>query len=190
MKLMLALVLVTTGLFPVGARGQNLYQFVFRGVSYQTNAAGNFVTKPINERTLLTAWARAAGRPNVRGLAPVYHVGGNELGDTIEVINTTNGVAVGTLLGLYFGESFGRLAVKNANDTQEKRLDYIYTDQNSHSIGAATVNKRISANTNGTSRTSASGQMTWEVLPGGLLPAGIVNGNFLTGKAFNFGSGR
>src|ERR1043166_7477145 len=117
--------------------GQNKFQFVFTGTCWTTNASGQIVPKPITNATLLGDFAAANGIANTAWLTLAYHLKGNELGDAIEVINRTNGASVGTIFGLYFGEDFGRQALLSGSGKQLRRIEYVYTDQNSHSLGSA-----------------------------------------------------
>src|SRR5579859_863793 len=135
-KMLLTLALLLVVPFSC-ALGQNLFQFVFTGTCWTTNTAGKIVPQPISNATLLKDFATQNGVANTSWLSLAYHVGGNELGDTIDVINRTNGATVGTIFGLYFGESFGRMALLSGSGKQMKRIEYIYTDQNSHSLGRA-----------------------------------------------------
>src|SRR5215831_13192132 len=89
------------------AQAQNQLVFVFNGSCATTDSNGHITSQPINNQTLLTDYARANGLgTNISGLGLTYHVGGNELGDTVDVINRTNGATLFTIFGLYFGEAF------------------------------------------------------------------------------------
>jgi hypothetical protein len=122
------------------------------------------VSKPLNNKVLLQQAAKAGGTSDISGMALAYHIGGNDLGDTIEVINRTNGTTLATLFGLYFGESFGRQALLSGSHKQMKRLEYIYTDQNDHSLGSALLTDYYFLDSNGnTNRTYVLGQMQYIV---------------------------
>src|SRR5882724_11996593 len=88
------------------ARAQSKLQIVINGTCSTTDAQGHIISQPINNQTLLQKAAAAGGLKDTSGLGLAYHVNGNDLGDTIEVINTSTGVTLTTLFGLYFGESF------------------------------------------------------------------------------------
>jgi hypothetical protein len=157
-----AVILATT--FNVYA--QNQLQIVINGSSATTDSNGHIVSKPISNATLLSDFAHANGVSDTSGLMLAYHLGGNQLGDTIDVINRTNGASVFTLFGLYFGESFGRLALLSGSGRQLKRIEYIYTDQNSHSLGSALLTDYFFLDTNGnTNATYVLGQMQYLILP-------------------------
>jgi hypothetical protein len=103
----------------------------------------------------------------VTNLVLVYHVKGSTFGDTIDVINTTSGSAT-TLFGFFFGEdaSLNRTALTNIAGTEIRRVDYLYTRQNSHSMGTGFVTKRYLAAGNGDVRATVDGgQLQWIVLP-------------------------
>jgi len=144
---------------------QDQLQIALSGTCYTTDAQGRIVPQAINNQTLLDQAAQAGGLRDSSGLGLSYHLNGNSLGDTIEVINRTNGVTLTTLFGLYFGESFGRESLLSASHRQMKRIEYIYTDQNSHSLGSAFLTDYFFFDTNG--RTNAIyvlGQMQYLIL--------------------------
>jgi len=156
----------------------------FRGYCYQTNEAGKIVTTPISEKTMLRDRAAAAGLTDLRNMAVVYHVNGSSFGDTVDIVTTTNGTVLDTLFGYYFGEdqNLGRIALTNSTGTEVRRIDYIYTSQNSHSMGATFTTKRYSTNRNGTVHVSISGPMSWIVTPEGTNGQKVCNGTFSIGK--------
>src|SRR5437660_7695242 len=120
------------------AAAQNQLVLVINGSCATTDSNGHIISKPINNGTLLRDFAQANGMgTNTSGLGLTYHLGGNSLGDTIDVINRTNGATLFTLFGLYFGEDFGRMALLSGSGQQLRRIEYVYTDQNSHSLGSA-----------------------------------------------------
>jgi hypothetical protein len=156
----LVLASVTNG----NAQGQ--LQILISGTCYTTDAQGHIVPQAINNQTLLQQAANAGGLKDTSGLALSYHLNGNSLGDTIEVINRTTGVTLTTLFGLYFGESFGREALLSASHRQMKRIEYIYTDQNSHSLGSVFLTDYYFFDTSGnTNATYVLGQMQYLILP-------------------------
>lgn len=164
------------------AHAQSEYQWVFRGTRYQQSSDGRLVGTPFTEKTMLQEALAAGGITDASPYAVVYHVAGSSFGDTVDIVYRTNGVAVKTLYGFFFGQDFGRILLANAEGTQEKRLDYIYTDQNSHSLGSAFITKRIMPDKKGTRRVVLEGQMQWVVQPQGNIPAQICVGRFSTGK--------
>lgn len=127
---------VLVGLATTGS-AQSKLQMVISGTCYTTDAQGHIVPQAINNQTLLQKAAQAGGLTDTSNLGLAYHLNGNDLGDTIEVINRTTGATLTTLFGLYFGESFGRESLLSASRQQMRRIEYIYTDQNSHSLGSA-----------------------------------------------------
>ena len=177
----LSVALVFTAL---SARTQEELSVTIRATCLQTNAAGKFVTTRINNQTLLMEAALAGGRTDTKGLALVYHFQGSSFGDTIDVVNVTNGIAYKTLYGFFFGDSapLGRIALTNGPGTEVHRIDYIYTDQNSHSLGASLTTQRFPAGQGGTTRPSITGQMEWLVTPDGTNATKLCTGTFMTGK--------
>jgi hypothetical protein len=174
------------------------YQWIFHGMEYETNGAGNIVGIPITDQTLLADRAKEGGITDLSTVAIVYHIGGGSpLGgtppwDTIDVINATNGVVLTTEFGLYYGSDaqYGRTAVTNATQTEERRIDYLYSFDNtgytvsgSDSIGAAFITKRFLSDGAGNTNTIIDGSFGWDSLPHGTNTAPLVCiGNFTLGK--------
>jgi len=148
------------------ASAQNQLQILISGTCLTTDAQGHIVPQAINNQTLLQKAATAGGLKSTSGLALSYHLNGNELGDTIEVINRTTGATLSTLFGLYFGESFGRESLLSASHKQLKRIEYIYTDQNSHSLGSVLLTDYYFFDSSGnTNATYVLGQMQYLITP-------------------------
>ncbi len=170
------------------AQNSGMYLFKFQGLSYTTNAAGRIRSTRVTERTLLQDKASAANITDVSGMSVVYHVAGSGFGDTIDIVNTSTGQVLDTLLGLYFSQAFSRVGITNALDTEERRIDYLYTDQDAHSMGAASVRRTyttVGRGTNATQRLMVQGRMDWvkaiDAAQGG---SKLYSGNFFTGAAF------
>lgn len=178
-------------LFPLIAfntQAQNQLQIAISGSCATTDSSGHIIAKPINNGTLLSDFARANGLADTSSLTLAYHLGGNTLGDTIEVINRTNGASVFTLFGLYFGESFGRMALLSGSGRQLKRIEYIYTDQNSHSLGSALLTDYYFLDATGnTNATYVLGQMQYLILPGSThTNTQVCTASFNTLRPFKF----
>lgn len=141
-------------------------QLVISGTSWSTNSAGVIVARAINNGTILRDLATANGTADYSTWGLAYHFRGNDLGDTIDVIDRNNGTVLKTIYGLYFGEDFGRTAILSGSHRQLKRLEYIYTDQNSHSLGSALLTDYFFFDSKGnTNNTVVLGQMQWVVTP-------------------------
>ena len=164
------------------------FQWTFRGLCYQTNAAGKIISTAVTDKTLLREKAAAAGITDLKSLALVYHIKGDVLGDTVDVINATNGAVLGEhVLGFYFGDydrgqNLGRMALTNSAVTEVRRIDYIYTPQNGHSMGSAFTTKRYRTNHNGTVTTTIGGPIFWLILPEGTNGQRICSGTYMLGK--------
>jgi hypothetical protein len=172
-----------------GAQAQNQLVFVINGSTATTDSNGHIVSKPVNNQTLLMDYAKANGLgSNISGLALAYHLGGNELGDTIDVINRTNGATVFTLFGLYFGESFGRTALLSSSGQQLRRIEYIYTHQNSHSLGSALLTDYYFLDGNGnTNKTYVLGQMQYLLTPDNThTNTQVITASFFTTRPYSF----
>ena len=86
------------------ALAQYEFKWTFRGTCYETNSSGNVITTPITEQTILQEFAQQGGITDLSTVAIVYHLHGNDLGDTIEVVNSTNGSTYTAPFGLFFGD--------------------------------------------------------------------------------------
>ncbi len=152
---------------PINTQPPGLYHLSSRASPSTTDPPGRIVSKPINNGTLLKDFAALHNSGKTSGLALAYHIGGNELGDTIDVINSTNGAVVYSLFGLYFGESFGRMELPSASGRQIKRIEYVYTDQNSHSLGSVLLTTYFWFDSNGNTNATAvlGSNMEYLVLP-------------------------
>ena len=167
---------------------QGLLQMTIAGTCSTLDAQGHIVSQPINSQTLLQQAAKAGGLSSTEGLGLAYHLNGNSLGDTIDVINRTNGVVLTTLYGLYFGESFGRQSMLSSSHRQMKRLEYIYTTQNDHSLGSALLTDYFFFDTNGnTNATYVLGQMQWIVTTDASHPnTQVCSASFSTFRPWKF----
>ncbi len=172
----------------VRAYAQNQLQITINGSCSTLDFSGRIVSVPLNNQTLLKDYARDQGVTNLNHLGLAYHVGGNDLGDTIEVINTTNGAPVFTLFGLYFGESFDRPFLRSSSGRQLKRIEYIYTSQNSHSLGSALLTDYYVLDDNGnTNTTYVLGQMQYVTAPDAThTNTQVCTASFVTRRPWQF----
>lgn len=170
------------------AGAQDKLQLILSGTCSTFDAQGHIVSQPINNQTLLQQAAQAGGLSDTSGLGLAYHLNGNSLGDTIDVINRTNGTVLTTLYGLYFGESFGRQSMLSSSHRQMKRLEYIYTSQNSHSLGSVLLTDYFFFDTSGnTNATYVLGQMQWIVTTDASHPnTQVCSASFYTYKPWKF----
>jgi hypothetical protein len=182
-------ILLASVLFTSTALAQSsfLFKITFRGTCYQTNTTGVVVATPVTEQTLLQN-AATSGGVDWHTLALVYHVQGSSFGDTIDVVDATTGAVATTLYGLFFGDNtvqdLGRTALTNSPGTEVRRLDYIYTSQNSHSMGACFTTKRYQTDRNGNGRATIEGQMQWVVNPVGDAGTKLYTASFITTRPF------
>ncbi len=169
------------------------YKFVFNGTSYQTNGVGNIVETPITDLTLLQTQAQRLNITNLDTISIVYHIGGGPpYGDTVDIISNSTGQTLTTEFGFYFGSdtNLGRYAVTNATQTEQRRVDQIYTFSNTRytyenpdSLGTAFTCKRFLADTNGNTNTIVEGTLSWDVTPTVTNAGPIVCvGNFTLGQ--------
>lgn len=159
------------------------FLWTFSGLCYETNAAGAIIVKRVSQATMLAEACAAAG-VSVEGKAVVYHVNGSVFGDTVDIVSRTNGAVLQNLLGYFYGvdASLGRVSLSNGNSKQVKEIDYIYTSQNSHSMGASFTSKTYATNRNGTVNELVEGPIHWLIAPEGTNGTKVCTGNFVTGK--------
>jgi hypothetical protein len=186
-KHFLTAVFAALALGAIQATAQNQLQLAITGSCSTLDAQGHIVSTPISNQTLLQA-AAVAGGISVSGLGLAYHIGGNALGDTIDVINRNTGATLTTLYGLYFGESFGRQALMSASHQQMKRIEYIYTTQNSHSLGSVLLTDYFILDSSGhTNTTYVLGQMQWLVTTDNTHPnTQVCSASFRTFQPWTF----
>jgi hypothetical protein len=169
------------------------YKFVFNGTAYQTNVSGNIVGTPISDQTLLQSQAQSLNITNLSTISLVYHFnGGPPYGDTVDVISNANGQTLTYQFGFFFGSdtNLGRYAVTNATQTEQRRVDQIYTFdnttysyENGDSLGTAFTYKHFLTDNNGNTNSMVEGTLAWDVIPTGTNPAPMVCvGNFTLGQ--------
>jgi hypothetical protein len=189
----MTLVALVLGRFTVIGQSYYEYKFVFSGTAYQTNALGNIVGTPITDQTLLQSQAQRLNITNLSTVSIVYHLnGGLPYGDTVDIISNATGQTLTYQFGFYFGSdtSLGRYAVTNATQTEQRRVDQIYTFnntpysyENSASLGAAFTCKRFLTDTNGNRNTFIEGMLSWDVTPTGTNTGPVLCiGNFTLGQ--------
>jgi hypothetical protein len=194
----IAVALFLAGGFRVLGQSHFEYKFLFNGAAYQTNGTGNIVTNVLTDQTLLQAQAQHLNITNLSTISLVYHLnGGLPYGDTVDVISNSTGQTLSTLFGLYFGSdypgesaSLGRYAVTNAPQTEQRRVDQIYTFANtpytyanSESLGASFTCKRFLVDTNGNTNMFIDGTLFWDVRPTGTNVASVLcAGSFTLGQ--------
>jgi hypothetical protein len=178
-----------------GAHAQySMYKFVFNGMAYKTNAAGNVAPMPITDQTLLADRAARGGITDLSTVAIVYHINGDFRGDTIDIINVTNGAVLTRQFGLWFGSdnTYLRTAVTNAAQTEIRRVDYVYTTDYStytsppfdHSLGWAFTTKQFVKDSHGNiTQTSIYGPIHWSVKPQGTNSTIFCTGTYSLGQA-------
>ena len=83
----------------------NRFFFTFRGTSVITNGSGNFVTRRITERTWLEDYARTAGIADPKTLRMVYHLGADQRGDVLEIVDAKTGASIYPYFSFFFAVS-------------------------------------------------------------------------------------
>jgi len=190
-KLTATIALLMLGSLLAKAQNYTEYRFIFYGTAYQTNSAGTLVATRITDQTLLKSRAIQGGIGDLSKVAIVYHVNGNSLGDTIDIIST-DGTYLTTEFGLYFGDdrALGRTVVGSPQAGGQRRVDPMYTFDNSEytysnsdSVGAAFTYKRFVPAGKGKTNAVINGTMSWSVIPTGTNTNPILCiGTFSIGK--------
>lgn len=164
--LRLVLLLCILAITHLNVLAGDLFQFTFHGTAWTTNGDGKIISHPVNQAVWLNDYITSNGLTNTNSLALVYHLNGDDRGDVIEVVNATNGTLISPMWALFFGDSFGRMSLSDASGTRFRRIQYVYGQQISESVGSAFLIERIfldrKGNTNGL---SLQGSMSYELLP-------------------------
>ncbi len=177
----------------VCVQAQNEFLLTFRGNSYQTNASGNVVARPVTDQTWLSEAAYAQGITNTSGMAVVYHVAGSSFGDTIDVVNRATGATYTTLLGFFFGDNsvqnLGRTALTNSTGTEVRRVDQLYVlyknnFQSAEALGSAFVTKRFMTDQFGHPHGTVDADLNYLMLPAGTNVTRMFLGSFTTTRPF------
>jgi hypothetical protein len=178
------LAMLLVGVWP--AQAQYLFSVTFRGTNYQADASGKIVPLQTTEDSILKEIAERHGIADPKTLALIYHIQGSGFGDTIDAVYANSGASVQTFLGLFFGDdpTLDRLALTNAAGTEIRRLDFLYTDQNTHSMGVGFTTKRFVPGDSGAIRATFEGQLHWVYLPTGNYPIRVCTGAWTTTRPF------
>lgn len=198
MKSILTLLAALSVLLASPAIAQNQFYVTFRGTSWRTNSLGHLTPYPITEQDLLLAAAQAWGRRDATGLSLVYHVQGNSLGDTIDVVDSSNGGGFFmNYFGFYYGEATqstpNRVALTNSTGSMVRRIDHIYTQTASfytspnpggHDMGTGFITKRFMNDASGNPRSTVDGEFYWLVRPQNNIGGMMCKGTFTTTKPF------
>jgi hypothetical protein len=167
------------------AFGQYQFEFTFRGTAWTTNAAGDFVSRPVDDGTLLQDYAQANGVTDTKNLRLVYHYNGDERGDVIEVYDLKNGAVVYPLISLFFGEALGRTLLPSGDGKRFMRIEYTYGHQIDHSTGSAFIYEKYATDSAGNTNHTFQGSISFFMLPDAAHGMQMYNGTFFTGKTVN-----
>lgn len=170
---LIASCLAVLGLATHTLQGQGLYKFVFKGMCYQADTNGKVVNIPFTDQTIINERA-AAGGVDPSTLALVYHVGADARGDTVEIVNSSNGSSILMEFAFFYGAdpTFNRMALTNSAATDIRRVDQLFTFSDSphtcsatHGMGTAYTAKKTIGVTNGISYFKIEGTLQWIVNP-------------------------
>jgi hypothetical protein len=154
-------VVISLIVWPPRSVGQAYWVLKYTGTATGTNGAGKIVTSPMTDKTLVQNCAQHAGLKDTSGLALVLHVNGSSVGDTLEVVNTSDPNLFHCQVSqLAFPESY-----TNSSGTVIKTFSYVYnndsdifSDPSSHSRGSAVITRTIGSGQGGT-RTTLTGKL-------------------------------
>ena len=167
------------------AEAQNLYKIEFKGSCTGLDSAGNQVTQLLNNRAIVREWAARVGATNSAALDIAFHPNaGVGNGDSIDLINKTDGTILISVFPLAFPESTGTPDGKTV-----RRFAYVYDlNHSDFSIGTALMTERISTAKNGsTNRFVVDADMQWYWLPIQTNVFRICTGKFhVDGKPLRF----
>jgi hypothetical protein len=170
----------------VGQTQPYLFALTLRGSFYETNAVGQVTRTAVTEAEILKQIGASAGFNDVSGWALVYHINGSSFGDTIDVVEINSGKVLDTFLGFFFGSdlSLGRMALTNAFNTQERRVDQLYTKQSPYALGSAFVTKRFVTDGLGNVSATIDADMHYLVLGQNGRGPRMFLGSFTTTRPF------
>lgn len=161
-----------------GARAEQVLLMNFKGTLTMTSPDAKLVHQPINSDALASHCLQTIGISNTGPFTLVFHQDSSDIGDTIEVVNKTNGVFACGVLRLYFQEHFER-----ADGTLSKRFAYGYNYINGNSFGTAILNERTTLDKQGhTNRFVIDGSLQWYWTNA----MEVWSGTFTTGSPLTF----
>src|SRR5215831_12819192 len=83
-------VLIGLIVLPPRSAAQSYWVLKYNGTATSTNSTGKIVTVPMTDKTLVQNCAQQSGLTDTSGLALVLHINGSSVGDTLEVVNTSD----------------------------------------------------------------------------------------------------
>jgi hypothetical protein len=133
----------------VSGHAQTVYQVTFKGSCLTTNDSGAIVSEKLNNKSLIQDALTATGATNRSSLEVVYVQGASTdpsaPGDYVEVVDTTNGVAVYTNLLFLYNSPFPA-ALTNAVGTEivaGAQVVPLPLAGSGDSLGGVTIHERI-----------------------------------------------
>ena len=158
-----------------GARAEQFFLMNFKGTLTVTTTDKKLVNKPITSADVAAVNLQSIGITDTNPFVLVFHQDQSDLGDTIEVVNKTNGVFAVGVLRLYFQEKLDR-----ADGTLSKRFAYGYNYIDGNSFGTAILNERTTINKNGQTNFVIDGSLQWYWTNS----MQVWSGTFSTGQPF------
>jgi hypothetical protein len=154
-------VLIGLIVLPSRSAAQSYWVLKYNGTATSTNGTGKIVTVPMTDRTLVQTCAQHAGLTDTSGLALVLHINGSSVGDTLEVVNTSDP----NLFHCEVSQLAFPVSYTNSDGTLIKTFAYVYnndsdifSDPSSHSRGSAVVTRTIGGGQGGM-RTTITGKL-------------------------------
>ncbi|HWI58696.1 MAG TPA: hypothetical protein VNZ22_15835 [Bacillota bacterium] len=179
---LLKLSITVLALQAASALAQDQFRVTFVGTCRTTDGSGRLITRPFLNRDLVTPCAQANGIANLKSVALTYTVGGNPTtgGDTIDVVNATNGTVICPLYILAFPTT-----IPTPNGLGSEQLVFIYPGSGgpgTASIGTARLTEQTILNRNGsTNRISVIGKFQLANAATDTSNLALCTGTFVTG---------
>lgn len=168
-KSLLVAILGLAVLSATAAHAQEKFQIKFRATVRGTNDSGRIFKARQTERTLIRECATDEGVTNRRPLVLAYNIGGDLNGDVIEVVNKSSGEVICQKLRLLFPKT-----LTNGDESQVDQFVYVFTDQQSESVGSGIVTRKALRH----GRTLISGSINFFLLPDGTNGLRFCTANF------------
>ncbi|MGN6556016.1 MAG: hypothetical protein ACTHLW_20095 [Verrucomicrobiota bacterium] len=169
-------------LLPLAGLAQSYWRVAYQGTATSRDDSNKLRTETVTENSFIQHCATNAGVTDLSNLALVLHFDANEVGDALEVINTSDpNLFRCEVFKFAFPESY-----TNSAGTVMKRFAYLYNSESDHSRGSVIIDRRVSVTRRGvTNAPTLDGKMqfwlgTWDANTND--PSPTVCSGTLTGK--------
>ena len=153
----------------------------FSATCRSVNDSGKIVTRNVSNNTLIRDCARENDVTNRAPLRLVYHFGGDQNGDTIEVVHRKTGEVICTKFKLLFAQE----SLSNDDGSETVQLVKVFSDSQSEEVGTAVIRKITNAN----GKVRLTGTLNYFIPVDGTNSAQICTGTFSSGSTGSSVSG-